>query len=511
MFVRRLVNRSGSVSVQVIQKEHGRYRVVKTLGSATDPDELARLWSQAQRFIHPIDPAQTKLLAVRSMADQTVAQAFARLTNASIRTIGPERIFGTVFDRLGFGLVPGDLFRHLVLARLSYPTSKLKTVDYLERYCGRVISVSAVYKFLDRLQAQHKTKVEQAAYQNTLARLRGQLTVVFYDMTTLYFETEDEDDLKKIGFSKDGKFQCPQIMLGLLVGPGGLPIGYDLFEGNTFEGHTLIPTLEKLRQRYDFSKPIVVADAGLLSKPNLRALTKADYQFILGARIKNETDELKRQILERTSQLTDGGSVVFDRLDGNRLVVTYADNRAKKDAHNRQRGLEKLKAKVKNGALTKQHLTNRGYAKFLALSGEVTVAIDETKVTEDERWDGLKGYLTNTALDAPEVVANYRQLWHIERAFRISKTDLRIRPIYHSVRRRIEAHLCIAFTAYAIWKEVEQLLVDAKVTMTAKRAAELTQTMYEVNYQLPDSSEVQRQVLQLDTEQQTLYDAVHPQ
>lgn len=282
-----------------------------------------------------------------------------------------------------------------------------------------------------------------------------------------------------------------------------------IFQGNTFEGHTLIPTLEQLQATYGFAKPIVVADAGLLSKPNLRALTQANYQFILGARVKNETEKLQREILERTRGLPDGGSVVLTKSDGTRLIVTYADNRAAKDAHNRKRGLEKLTAKVKTGALTKQHLTNRGYAKFLALTGEVTVAIDETKVTEDKRWDGLKGYVTNTSLDAPEVVANYRQLWHIERAFRISKTDLRIRPIYHSVRRRIEAHLCIAFTAYTIWKEVEQLLAQAKLAMTAKRAAELTQTMHELHYQLPDSNERKCQILKLTAEQQTLYDAIH--
>jgi transposase len=484
--------------------------VVKTFGSSTDPDELAQLWTQAQQFAHSTDEAQGKLFAVRSAADQAVEQAMTGLRNTSLRTIGPELIFGTVFDRLGFGSIRDTLFRHLVLARLTYPVSKLKTVDYLERYQGRRISVSAVYKFLDRLQSRYKDTVERLSYRQTLARLGGSVTVVFYDMTTLYFETDDEDDLKKIGFSKDGKFQCPQIMLGLLVGLGGLPIGYDLFQGNTFEGHTLIPTLKQLQAKYDFPKPIVVADAGLLSKSNLKELAKSDYQFILGARVKNETDALRAEILERTQGLSDGGSVVLTRPDHTRLVVTYAENRATKDAHNRQRGLEKLRAKVKTGTLSKQHVTNRGYAKFLALTGEMTVAIDETKVTEDERWDGLKGYVTNTLLDPPEVVANYRQLWHIERAFRISKTDLRIRPIYHSVRRRIEAHICIAFVAYAIWKEVEQLLVIAKVTMTAKRAAELTQTMYELNYQLPDSQEQRHQILRLSHEQQTLYDAIHP-
>ena len=139
------------------------------------------------------------------------------------------------------------MFRHLVIARLAYPTSKLKTVDYLRRYRGIVIHEDTIYRFLDTLNKEHKEKAEYIAYEHTRKTL-GTISVVFYDMTTLYFDAEDEDDLRKIGFSKDGKFQNPQIMVGLLVGAGGYPIGYDIFEGNTFEGKTLLPVLEKIEK-----------------------------------------------------------------------------------------------------------------------------------------------------------------------------------------------------------------------------------------------------------------------
>ena len=149
-----------------------------------------------------------------------------------------------------FNEIKNTLFRHITIARLAYPASKLKTVDYLYRYLGIDISEDKIYRFLDELNKTYKEKVEKIAYQNTKKHLGGTISVVFYDMTTLYFEAEDEDDLRKIGFSKDGKFQCPQIMLGLLVGKNGYPIGYDIFEGNTFEGHTLIPILEKIQKVY---------------------------------------------------------------------------------------------------------------------------------------------------------------------------------------------------------------------------------------------------------------------
>jgi transposase len=168
-----------------------------------------------------------------------------------------------------------------------------------------------------------------------------------------------------------------------------------------------------------------------------------------------------------------------------------------------------LKKKIKSGKLTKQHINNRGYNKFLVLEGVVEVKIDETKMKDDAVWDGLKGYVTNTKLEPAKVVENYGHLWQIEKAFRISKSDLAIRPIFHRVKRRIEAHICIAFVAYTIYKELERLLAEKKVTMSAKRAAELTHTMYEMEYVLPHSKRTEKTRLKNDDEQQTLYEVIH--
>ena len=174
----------------------------------------------------------------------------------------------------------------------------------------------------------------------------------------------------------------------------------------------------------------------------------------------------------------------------------------------RQKGLARLEKRMKAGHLTKDHINNRGYNKFLVLEGTVSVRVDQQKVKEDQQWDGLKGYLTNSRLGAKKIVETYSHLWQIEKAFRISKTDLRIRPIYHYRRRRIEAHLCIAFAAYAVYKELEWQLKKKHVDMSASRAGELTQTMYELQYTLPDSNEIKKQILKMDDEQTTLYNAV---
>jgi len=239
MFIRRKPNKSGSVSIQIIDKSSG-YRVVQTIGSSKDPKEIKQLESKARSIL-----AGNQQRLFKTSRETAVEDFLKDLSNAHIRTIGPEAIFGKLFDRIGLDAIPEALFRHITIARLAWPLSKLKTIAYLYRYRGVRIHIDEVYRFLDRLHGKHKATVERIAYRHT-KKILGRIAVVFYDMTTLYFEAEDEDDMRKIGFSKDGKFQHPQIMLGLLVGKNGYPIGYDVFEGNAFEGHTLIPTLEKM-------------------------------------------------------------------------------------------------------------------------------------------------------------------------------------------------------------------------------------------------------------------------
>ena len=505
MFVRKKANASGSVSVQVIDKANG-YRVVKSIGAARDSDEVRRLIAVGKAFI--VQQRQQRMLFPESQHDNAVVQDFVKtLQNASIRTLGPELIFGRLFDEIGFNVIPEELFRAIVIARLVYPTSKLKTTDYLYRYQGRTISADSVYLFLDRLNERHVQQVKKIVSSHSRKILKN-ISVVFYDMTSLYFEAEDEDDLRKIGYSKDGKFQNPQIMLGLLVGENGYPIGYDIFEGNTFEGKTLLPILNRIQKDHQFGRPVVVTDAAMLSEENLDLLEKEQYPFIVAARMGNESQQEQEEILASCSGMTNGQTVEIDRGNGRRLIVAYSDKRAKKDAYNRQRGLQRLAKQVGSGCMTKKQINNRGYNKFLKLTphpGNINVEIDQSKVEQSARWDGLKGYLTNTDLSADAIIANYGQLWHIEKAFRISKTDLRIRPMFHRRRRRIEAHVLMAFVAYAIYKELERRLCEADVAISPSRAVELTQTMYEMTYALPNDPTPRRLLLQMDNQQRLLH------
>ena len=543
MFVRKKPNKSGTVSVQVVQKTKTRkQRVVKSFGSARPDDMVAMegLMQAASSFLQEMaGPALPHIYEEEDVIDDFVGS----LSNTQIQVAGPELVFGTLYDRIGYGAIKSGLFRNIVICRLFNPGSKLKSVDYMERYLHVTYSVDQVYRFLDNLcyrkedekekveaigesedgkecgapkpqteakpkPDDFKTRVENIAYSYTKKMVGNNISVCFYDMTTLYFEAAEEDDLRKCGFSKDGKHSCPQIFLGLLVASGGNPIGYEIYEGNISEGHTMIPLIRKLASRFGFDKPIVVADAGLLSKANIDELTKDGYQYILGARPKSETEKMKEQILKLDMKF--GDVVEIKKDDGVRLVLSCTEKRAKKDAHNRQRGLARLQKRMASGRLTKQNINNRGYNKYLRMEGEVTISINMEKYEADAAWDGIKGYVTNTKLTKDEVIDNYSNLWFIERAFRMNKFDLAVRPIYHRLRNRIEGHICICFTAYTIMLELERILKAAKSEITTYRAQELVKNMYAITYTLPKSKQTKRVCLGMDEEQSELCRLVVP-
>ena len=213
----------------------------------------------------------------------------------------------------------------------------------------------------------------------------------------------------------------------------------------------MLPVVEAFKEKFHLERLLIIADAGLLSNSNIELLLEKKYEFILGGKIKSESNSIKQQIL--THHFKDRQSIVLRRDSHTRLIVNYSIKRAKKDASNRIRGINKLEKAIARGKLNKAHINNRGYNKYLRLEGEVHISIDYEKFKMDARWDGLKGYVTNSALNKEAIIENYRHLWQIEKAFRISKTDLRVRPVYHRLPGRISAHIIIAFAAYKSWND----------------------------------------------------------
>jgi transposase len=490
MFVREKRNKSGVISVQVIDKSGGRYHVVKTIGSSADPSMVAEFVSTGKRYIKTITgTSEFDFIDYKGLYGQFLSSI------VSHRQVGVRLVLGRIFDQIGFGLIQDDLFRDLVLYRLVYPRSKLKTTEYLYRYEQKVCTEDDVYRYMDKLYHQQREQVKQISFDHTSSLFPNGIQAVFYDVTTLYFEIDGEDELRKTGFSKEGKHQHPQIVLGLLVSVGGYPLAYEIFEGNKFEGHTMIPVLDTFKDQYKLQNLTVVADSGLLSNENITQLSRKGYEFILGARIKTESREIKERIMGL--DLHNGQSAEIKKGDL-RLIVTYSDKRAKKDRYNREKGVKRLQKLISSGHLNKSTINNRGYNKFLKMEGGIAVEMDEQKIQQDQKWDGLKGYLTNSSLGIAEILENYQQLWMIEKAFRVTKTDLKIRPIYHYKKHRIEAHVCLNFAAYKVYKELERQIMAQNSALSAEKVIEIVQSIYQITMVSPQNEVIEHLLITSD-------------
>lgn len=487
MFVRKKKNPSGKISVQVIDKSSGKYRVIHTAGNSADKEEINNLVKTAKSWI---TDRQSTLELDFSNEKEQIELMLNSITE--LKRVGYDLLLGRIFDEIGFNQIKDDLFKDLVIARIAFPKSKLKTKDYLYRFKQVHYDEDQIYRYLDKLHDKQKELAQQISFEHTKKILNQDISVVFYDVTTLYFEIDQEDELRKTGFSKEGKHQNPQIVLGLLVSKHGYPLAYEIFEGNKFEGHTMLPVVDAFKMKYNLDKLIIIADSGLLSRSNTDNLQDKGYEFILGARIKNETQDVKDKIL--ALDLNHGDSAVINK-GALKLIITYSEDRAKKDRYNREKGLRRLEKQIRRGKLTKSNINNRGYNKFLKLEGEITVAIDTEKLRQDTRWDGLKGYLSNTKLPKEQIIENYQHLWKIEYAFRIAKTDLKIRPIYHRLQKRIEAHICISFVAYKVFKELERQLKAKKATISANKAIEIAENIHEITFELPSRSKISKLLL----------------
>jgi len=499
MYIRRKKNTSGSTSVYILEKQNGKQVLIKSMGVAHSESGIAQLESSARKELERL----TRQVIIDFNYDQDEQHIrFVRDSIHSIRIIGTELVLVKIFNEIGFDQIPDRLLRHLVISRLVYPGSKLRTIEYLSRHYQEHYTTSLVYRYPDKLNKGYKEQLQQISYEHTLKLFNGVLSAVFYDVSTLYFEASREDELRKLGFSKDGKPHCPQIVLGLLVTTGGYPLAFEVFEGNKYEGDTLIPVLEHFKKRYNPGKLVVVADAGLLSNNNIDQLLNYEYEFILGARIKIETNELKSQILSKRW----GKSTIhqFEKDELTKLIVSHSEKRSKKDAHNRNNGIKRLEKRIKSGRLTKNNINNRGYNKFLKIEGDATISLDLTKIYNDSKWDGLKGYVTNSSLNPQEIIDQYRQLWQIEKAFRISKTDLKVRPIYHRKASRIESHLLISFCSYKVYKELERQLKEKQTGLSPEKALDILKSIYGVKTILPVSNKPVEIIMAKTQEQMAL-------
>lgn len=451
--------------VQVVEKVGKNQVVHKHVGTAHNEQELAFLTQLAREFIHaghtPLEgfdelmaeaSGSTPAVTTGESMPASVGVSFGITHRKSFSALLYETLAG-VYDRLGFAKALDDVtFEKLVIGRIIEPTSKLDTIRVLDELGLYPPSNSSIHRCLDRAQREE--------YRNALSAccvaVSGleMMTLVLYDVTTLYFQIEREDDYRKQGLSKERRLE-PQIVVGLLVDRGGFPLAVHSFEGNKAETLTLRPVLDAFVKKNPQVKICVVADAGMLSASNLTALEGAGYSYVVGSRVAKTPYEIAEYVADG-SELED--EQIFDTMQTmagaegkrvkRRVVYQYRTKRARLDLQNIDKLVRKAEKIIEAGGVPKKN-------RFLRLDGAAS-SINETLVESARKRAGIKGYVTNLDEPARFIVDAYHQLFNVEKSFRISKSDLRARPIHHQLREKIDAHLTIVFAALAIARHVEQ-------------------------------------------------------
>ena len=496
MFVRKKRHRSGHIGVIVVDKSNGKYREIKNFGIAKTNAELDALCLEAKHWIRKYGGQQEMDFTEPDKKLNEEEETKRVLSNIDSLLINGHRIIlDQVYNSIGFNQISDSILRSLVIARIPQPMSKRATVDYLKSYFDDDVNLFEIYRYMDKLYDSQKDEVQRISVEHTRKILGGNVGLMFYDVTTLYFESGNKDALREPGFSKDGKTAESQIVLGLLVSRDGYPLSYSIFNGSQYEGYTMIPVIDDFVHRFSLSDFVVVADAGLMSKRNIKLMKDAGYKYIIGARIHTESTALKGWILRQDRKNGKYHEHTYGK--NGRLILGFSEDRAKKDAYNREKGVQRLRKAYASGKITKASVNKRGYNKFLEISKDVDVIISEEKIKEDAQWDGLKGYITNTSLAPSEVVEQYHGLWVVERAFRVTKGNLEARPIFHFTEKRIEAHICICFIAYKVYKELERIIRLAGIRISVDSALKIAKTVATIRIKMPNNGKTIQQTLLL--------------
>ena len=483
----------------VVDKHGGKFKELHTIGVAYAEDEITQLCQQGEVWIKNHLGILELDFDEPALKSKEIKAAENMLDNVdSILLNGAKLILDKVYDSIGFNSINDDILRHLVVARLCQPMSKMATVEYLKSHFDEDVNLNKIYRYLDKLYNTQQEVVQRISVEHTFSVLGGRVEMLFYDVTSLYFESFREDVLRTPGFSKDGKTAETQIILGLLASENGYHLAYNIFNGAQYESYTMIPIIDDFKQRFGLEDFVVVADSGFMIKRNINLLRRGNYQFIIGGRIKKQGVAVNEWLMSLPRE--DGKFYEYALEDGDRMIVVYSSTRAAKDAYNRNKGVERLKKVYASGKITKDKINKRGYSKFLQIENDVVVSINETKIKEDENWDGLKAYITNTQLTPKDVVEQYHGLWVVERAFRISKGTIETRPIFHFSERRIEAHVCLCFVVYKVYKELERIIHSLKMDVSVDSALKIAKTITTIRLNLPLNNKIMTRTMFLTSE-----------
>ena len=432
-YIRKVKTASGATAVQVVVKTYGRITKLTHIGSAHTLAQLNALMVLAKKRLHQNQPELFPKLRNESVS--------IRLKESSSRLLW--QILLDQYQELGFNQLNDEVFASLVAARLVEPTSKLDSLRVMQDLGVPPMAKNRLYRCLARVAGgNYRETISQACFKQTAKK---DLALVLYDVTTLYFEIQREDDYRRPGLSKERRLE-PQIVIGLLVNRQGFPLGLSSFTGNTAETKTILPMIAEFQRHYGLRRITVVADAAMMNKTNLKALAATGYTYVVGSRLSKIPYNLAEYQNQGRAELADG-QILVEKREDYRIIYQYREKRAVLDRNNIAKQLEKAKRIVSGQAPVHR-------AKFVSFGGWVK-RLNQGLIYKAYALAGIKGYVTNLDIPDEQVIGYYHQLFRVEASFRMAKSDLKARPVFHRKRDSIEAHLTVVLAALAVGKTIE--------------------------------------------------------
>lgn len=463
-----------------------RQRTVAHLGVVKSEKDLRRLKDLADKLIQRLEKEGLEIdpkVEIKKLKHKdTVYDGFKMTVERLMSLTGLDKTIRSTQGRHQFSVE--EAVKLILAQRFALPSSKLRTQERQEEYGFQGIDLQHLYRAMDAIEPT-SSEIQKQAFSAVRKASEHLVDCFFFDVTTLYFESVVQDEIRDFGYSKDQKYHVVQIVLALVVDSRGIPIAYDVFKGNLAETKTLIPVLDSLRKRFEINNITVVCDRGLASKTNVEALQEAKFHYVIATKLRVMSKKLKINDLSSYSVMPHQKTVPeqdrtyvrtmeHPQYKDTRLIVTYSPKRAKKDREDRERLIEKLKKKLScspDETTVKKVISNSGYKKYTNIKKGSQITVNESLIEEDAQWDGFHGIaVSNTSeLSVEEALARYRDLWHVEEAFRVAKSTLKTRPIFHWSPRRIKAHVLLCFMNLFLERFLELLLRQNNTALTPDR------------------------------------------
>lgn len=463
-----------------------KQKIIASLGVVKTEKDKKKMVDLTENLIKKLTqenfPLDKKINIKDLLHTKTTYDGFGLVVDQLMKISGFDKIINEAPGKHRFDLE--EIVKLIISQRFCLPSSKLRTFERQQDHGFQNIELQHIYRAMDALEPLNES-IQKQTFSTVLTYSLLPVDCFFFDVTTLYFESINQDSIRDFGFSKDQKTHLVQVVLALVVTSEGMPLAYEAFKGNLAETKTLIPVLQSLKKRFQINNVTVVCDRGMASKTNVESLKENDFQFVIATKLRALSKKLKINDLREYTYLPNQESipdcekVLFytmphPQYKDTNLIVSYSPNRAVKDKADRERLIEKLKNKISHEnekSSIKKVISNSGYKKYTNVKEGSSITINEKAIKEDEDWDGFHGIAVSNGsnLNITEALSRYKDLWHVEEAFRIAKCSLRTRPIFHWSPHRIQSHILLCFMTLFFERFLELLLRKEGIPITPDR------------------------------------------